>query len=162
VAAAVRGRSGARPWWALLIAGLVGIGAGLVGFFMPGLTALAPASVIAFWALASGVFEIIAAVRLRKVITNEWWLGLSGALAVVFGVVLMLAPGPGALAMVFWIGGRRRRVWGVPRLSLFSPARPPPRRRDGMTTTMPAKTVRRTGRLSALATATARRCPTPP
>lgn len=104
VVAAVSGRSGARPWWALLLAGLVGIGAGLVTFLMPGLTALALAYVIGFWAIAIGVLEIIAAIRLRKVITNEWWLGLSGALAVVFGAVLILAPGPGALAMVLWIG----------------------------------------------------------
>ena len=104
VVAAVSGRSGARPWWALLLAGLVGIGAGLVTFFMPGLTALALAYVIGFWAIAIGVLEIIAAIRLRKVITNEWWLGLSGALAVVFGAVLILAPGAGALAMVLWIG----------------------------------------------------------
>ena len=104
VIAVLSGRSGARPWWALLVAGLAGIAAGLVTFFMPGLTALALTYVIAVWALAVGALEIIAAIRLRKVITNEWWLALSGALAVVFGGVLMLAPGAGALAVVLWIG----------------------------------------------------------
>ena len=104
VVAALRGRSGARPWWALLVAGLVGIGAGLVTFFMPGVTAMALAYVIGVWAVVIGVLEIIAAIRLRKVITNEWWLALSGALAIVFGGMLMLAPGAGALAMVLWIG----------------------------------------------------------
>jgi len=104
VVAAASGRTGGRPWWALLVAGLVSIGAGLVTFFMPGLTALALAYLIAAWAIATGVLEIIAAVRLRKVIRNEWWLGLSGALGIVFGVLLMLAPGAGALAMVLWIG----------------------------------------------------------
>jgi uncharacterized membrane protein HdeD (DUF308 family) len=104
VVVAVSGRSGARPWWALLVAGLVGIGAGLVTFFRPGLTALALAYVIGVWAVIIGVLEIIAAIRLRRVITNEWWLGLSGALAIVFGGLLMLAPGAGALAMVLWIG----------------------------------------------------------
>jgi uncharacterized membrane protein HdeD (DUF308 family) len=54
------------------------------------------------------VFEIVAAVRLRKIITNEWWLGLSGALSLVFGALLMLAPGAGAVAMVLWIG-----TWAV-------------------------------------------------
>jgi len=104
VVASLSGRSGARPWWALLLAGLVGIGAGLLTFFMPGLTALALAYLIGIWAIIIGVLEIISAVRLRKVITNEWWLGLSGVLAIVFGVLLTLAPGPGALAMVIWIG----------------------------------------------------------
>jgi uncharacterized membrane protein HdeD (DUF308 family) len=104
VVAALRGRSGARPWWALLLAGLVGIVAGLVAFFMPGLTALALAYVIGVWAVVIGILEIASAIRLRKVITNEWWLGLSGALAIIFGVFLTLAPGAGALAMVLWIG----------------------------------------------------------
>lgn len=104
VVAALSGRSGARPWWALLLAGLVGIAAGLVAFFLPGLTALALAYVIGVWAIVIGILEIASAIRLRKVITNEWWLGLSGALAIVFGVFLTLAPGAGALAMVLWIG----------------------------------------------------------
>jgi len=104
VVAALSGRSGTRPWWALLLAGLVGIAAGLVAFFMPGLTALALAYVIGVWAIVIGILEIASAIRLRKAITNEWWLGLSGALAIVFGVFLTLAPGAGALAMVLWIG----------------------------------------------------------
>jgi uncharacterized membrane protein HdeD (DUF308 family) len=103
VVAAVSGRSGARPWWALLLAGLVSIAAGLVTFFMPGLTALALVYVIAAWAIVRGVLEIAAAIRLRRVITNEWWLGLSGGLSVVFGALLMMAPGAGALALVLWI-----------------------------------------------------------
>lgn len=103
VAAATGGR-GARPWWALLLAGLAGVGAGLVTFFMPGLTALALAYLIGIWAIATGVLEIIAAVRLREEIRNEWLLGLSGALAVAFGALLLFAPGAGALAMVLWIG----------------------------------------------------------
>ena len=117
VAAAVTGRTGGRPWWALLLAGLLGIVAGLVTFFMPGLTALTLAYVIAGWAIAIGVLEIVAAVRLRRVITNEWWLGISGALAIVFGVFMMLAPGAGALAMVLWIGAYAF-VYGITLLAL--------------------------------------------
>ena len=104
IVAAVTGRTGERPWGTLLLAGLVGIGAGLATFFLPGLTALTLLYVIAAWAIVIGVLEIAAAVRLRRVITNEWWLGLGGALSIVFGVLIMLAPGAGALAMVLWIG----------------------------------------------------------
>jgi uncharacterized membrane protein HdeD (DUF308 family) len=104
VIAALSGRSEARPWWTMLLAGLVSIAAGLVTFLWPGLTAIALVYVVAAWAIARGVFEIAAAVRLRKVITSEWWLGLSGALSIILGALLMLVPGAGAVAMVLWIG----------------------------------------------------------
>jgi uncharacterized membrane protein HdeD (DUF308 family) len=104
VIAAVSGRSGARPWWALVLSGVVSIAAGLATFFMPGLTALALMYLIAAWAIVTGVLQIVAAVRLRREIDNEWWLGLSGGISVAFGVFVMLAPGAGALALVLWIG----------------------------------------------------------
>jgi uncharacterized membrane protein HdeD (DUF308 family) len=59
---------------------------------------------IAAWALVTGAFEIAAAIRLRKVITGEWILALSGILSMALGVLLIAAPGPGALAVVIWIG----------------------------------------------------------
>jgi len=104
VVAAISGRSGARSWWMLLLEGLVSVAAGLVAFFMPGLTALTLVYVISAWAIITGVLEIVGAIRLRKVITNEWWLALGGVLSIVFGVLIAAAPGAGALALVFWIG----------------------------------------------------------
>jgi uncharacterized membrane protein HdeD (DUF308 family) len=103
IVAAASGRAGGR-WWALLLAGVLGVAAGLVTFFMPGLTALTLAILIGAWAIAEGILHIITAIRLRKVIENEWWLGLSGALAIVFGVFMLRAPAAGALAVVLWIG----------------------------------------------------------
>jgi uncharacterized membrane protein HdeD (DUF308 family) len=60
--------------------------------------------IIAIWAIVTGVLEIVAAIRLRDVIRNEWWLVASGVLSVIFGLLLVVAPGAGALALVFWIG----------------------------------------------------------
>ena len=71
VLAALSGRTRGTPWWALLFDGLVGIAAGLVTLFMPALTALVLAYVVAGWAMAVGVLQIVAAVRLHKVITNR-------------------------------------------------------------------------------------------
>jgi len=104
VIAAITGHSGAQSWWMLLLEGLVSVAAGLVAFFMPGLTALTLVYVISAWAIITGVLEIVAAIRLRKVIANEWWLVLSGVLSIVFGAFIAAAPGAGALALVFWIG----------------------------------------------------------
>ena len=103
IIAALSGRGG-QSWWMLLLEGVVSVAAGLVAFFMPGLTALALVYVISAWALVTGVLEIVAAIRLRKVIRNEWWLALGGAVSIVFAVFLAIAPGAGALALVFWIG----------------------------------------------------------
>jgi uncharacterized membrane protein HdeD (DUF308 family) len=101
--ALVRRQAGAFPW-GVLLAGLGSIAVGVLTFLWPGLTALALLYLIAAWAIVRGVFEIIAAYHLRREIDNEWLLALSGALSVVLGVVLLVAPGAGALALLWWIG----------------------------------------------------------
>ena len=103
IVTAIRRRGNDR-WWMLLLEGLVGVGAGVLTLLWPGITALALLYVIAAWALVTGAFEIAAAIRLRKVITGEWILALSGILSIALGVLLIVAPGPGALAVVIWIG----------------------------------------------------------
>jgi uncharacterized membrane protein HdeD (DUF308 family) len=103
--AAARGRQlagGSRGW--LVLEGLLGIGAGIVALLWPGITALALLWVIAFWAVLTGVLEIIAAVRLRRVLDNEWLLVVAGALSIVFGLILMIWPGSGAIGLVWLIG----------------------------------------------------------
>ena len=65
-------RDQGRPFWALIVVGLLGIGAGVVTFMAPGMTALALLMVIAAWAVVMGIFQIVAAIRLRKVIEGEW------------------------------------------------------------------------------------------
>src|SRR5262245_592753 len=97
-------RRGEDRWWLLVVEGLVGIAAGVVTFMWPGITAIVLLYVIAAWALVTGALEIAAAIRLRKVIANEWLLALSGLASLVFGIVLFLFPGAGALAVIVWIG----------------------------------------------------------
>jgi uncharacterized membrane protein HdeD (DUF308 family) len=103
IVSAVR-RRGTDRWGMLLLEGVVGVAAGLVTLFWPGITALTLLYVISFWALLTGVLEIAAAIRLRKLITGEWLLALSGVASIVFGVVIALFPAAGALALVIWIG----------------------------------------------------------
>ena len=104
VAGALMGRrAGAFPW-GVLLSGLAGIAIGVITFMSPQITAIALVYLIAAWAILRGVFEIVAAIQLRKEIENEWLLGLAGALSVVLGLWLFAAPGAGAVAVLWWIG----------------------------------------------------------
>src|SRR5919198_1205845 len=96
-------RNATGHWWAFGLRGVVAILFGLLAFAWPGVTALALVYIIAAWALITGVLEIITAIRLRKVMNNEWLLALSGVLSFIFGVVLAVAPGAGALALIWLI-----------------------------------------------------------
>ena len=102
IVVALRGGTDHRLFMGL--EGVVGVLAGLATFAYPGLTALVLLYIIAFWAVLTGVLEVVAAVRLRRAITNEWGLIIGGVLSVLFGIVLIVAPGAGALAVVFLIG----------------------------------------------------------
>jgi uncharacterized membrane protein HdeD (DUF308 family) len=135
--AAARQHGTADHWWALLLEGITGVAAGIVTLVWPGLTVLALLYLVAAWALVTGVLEIGAAVRLRKVMEHEWLLALSGVLSVALGIGLFVFPGPGLLALVLWTGayafvsgivlivlGVRLQSWtrSGPRREAYSPA----------------------------------------
>jgi uncharacterized membrane protein HdeD (DUF308 family) len=100
---AIANRHG-EPAWVPLVIGARPDAAGIVTF-LPAITTVALLMIMAAWAIALGVTTVVAAIRLRKEITGEWRLVLSGLLSVALGVILVAAPGAGALAMVLWIGG---------------------------------------------------------
>jgi uncharacterized membrane protein HdeD (DUF308 family) len=93
-----------QRWWPLVLGGVVGIATGVLTFVQPAAMALALVYVIGAWAIVTGVLEIAAAIRLRNVISNEWLMGLSGALSIVFGAIVLAQPNAGALALVFLFG----------------------------------------------------------
>lgn len=104
IASAIRRHGATDQWWLLLLQGVIGVLVGVATIVWPGITALVLLYLIAFWALLTGVLEIAAAIRLRRAITNEWLLALSGIVALTVGVMLLLFPGAGVLAVVLWIG----------------------------------------------------------
>jgi uncharacterized membrane protein HdeD (DUF308 family) len=67
------------------------------------MTAFVLVYLIAAWAIVTGIIEIVAAIRLRKEIEGEWVLALSGLASLIFGVLMVLWPGAGALAVVWLI-----------------------------------------------------------
>jgi uncharacterized membrane protein HdeD (DUF308 family) len=96
-------RSDGRKW-PLVMHGVAGVLTGLIAFFWPSITTLALLYIIAFWALFTGLLELGDAYRFRKVLSNDWMLAVAGVLRVAFGVILVAAPGEGALAITWLIG----------------------------------------------------------
>jgi uncharacterized membrane protein HdeD (DUF308 family) len=111
-AAAFAGRRQEAPVWFLILAGIVGVGVGIITFFWPGVTATVLLVFIGVWAIVKGFFEVIAAIALRKEIENEWFLALGGVLSILFGIVLLVRPGAGALAFL-WLIGSFAIIFGV-------------------------------------------------
>jgi uncharacterized membrane protein HdeD (DUF308 family) len=84
--------------WPELIIGILGVIAGFLLLFYPQIGLLTLTYVIAAWALVTGILTIIAAVRLREEITNEWWLIISGVLAILFGGLVFVGGEQGVVA----------------------------------------------------------------
>ena len=101
--ASVLHRTG-RPWKQMVPAGLVSLGAGVAAFLWPGLSAVILLWIVAAWAIAHGLVEVVAAIRLRKELADEWLLALGGGASILFGIMLFGSPGAGAVALVGFIG----------------------------------------------------------
>ena len=103
IIAAVRAVEGHRRWGALLFEGIVGILAGVCAFLVPGITLTFLIFLVAAWAIITGVFEIGAAIRLRRNIPQEWLLILMGVVSIIFGLLIYWVPIAGALVIVWWL-----------------------------------------------------------
>jgi uncharacterized membrane protein HdeD (DUF308 family) len=108
---AVTGRAGQSRLW-LTVLGVAGVVLGLLALFWPGITGLVLLMLIAWWAIITGVSEVMAAIRLRKEIEGEWLYIVSGIVSVIFGVLVLVWPASGALAII-WIIGLFSIIFGV-------------------------------------------------
>jgi uncharacterized membrane protein HdeD (DUF308 family) len=91
-------------WWPLVLSGVVGVAVGVLTFAETQSVALALVYVIGAWAVVTGVLEIVAAIRLRQIVRDGWLMALSGALSVVFGVLVIVQPNAGAYALTLIFG----------------------------------------------------------
>jgi uncharacterized membrane protein HdeD (DUF308 family) len=104
IAIGIRGEEDGTVWWTMILLGVMAIIAGVGASVYPGLTLLVLLSFVATLAILRGVFYIVAAIRLRKVIDDEWVLGLSGALSIVFGAILLARPVVGLEVLAMLMG----------------------------------------------------------
>lgn len=112
IAAGVKSHGEYRRWWVLLLEGILSVIAGVLAFVIPGITALVLLLLIGAWAIVTGVFEVVEAIQMRKYIRGELLLILAGIASILFGVLLFINPGAGALAVV-WLIGIYAIVFGV-------------------------------------------------
>ena len=103
IAGALRHRRSGDDWWVAFLLGAVSIGAGVVAVVNPALTALVLVLVMGANALVTGALDILAAVRLRRAVADEWLLVLAGLASLAFGAIVFLYPGAGALALVWLV-----------------------------------------------------------
>jgi uncharacterized membrane protein HdeD (DUF308 family) len=117
VAAGIGMRRQLNLWWLIVLEGAAGIVLGLLTFRSPDTTALVLLTFIAAWSIITGIFEIASALRLRKLIANEWLMILSGILSIIFGILLIAQPGAGAISIV-WLLGAYALLFGMLTLML--------------------------------------------
>jgi len=104
-------------WWAFLLEGLVSIAVGVAALIWPGLASFAIIILIANWAILTGIFEIVAAIRLRHEISNEWLLVFGGVLSIALGILLFIQPAAAMIAIT-WTLGAYALFFGVLLISL--------------------------------------------
>lgn len=110
--AAALPKPGFRANWWLAAIGLCGILVGLLVFLWSGLALPMLLYCFALWAIAVGLCEIAGAIALSKEIPHQWYWILSGAVAIIFGLVLTFQSDTGAVEMV-WIIGSFATIFGI-------------------------------------------------
>jgi len=99
-------------WWLHFLEGLIGVIAGIIVFSMPTLTAILLFYIIAAWAIITGIIQIILYIKLQKMYANEMFLGLSGLLAIIIGILLFRFP-IGGIVMAAWMIGLFAVIFGI-------------------------------------------------
>src|SRR5688572_5810876 len=100
----IRGEADGTVWWTMVMLGVLALAAGIIAIVWPEVTWLALVTIIAASAIVRGAFEIYAAIRLRHEIDDEWILGFSGLMSIIFGLLIMYRPGAGLIAIALLIG----------------------------------------------------------
>jgi uncharacterized membrane protein HdeD (DUF308 family) len=99
--AAIRAARQRESWGFLAFQGIASVAAGLVAFVWPGITVLAFVLLIAAWSIVSGCLMLAAASQTEN---GRWWLALAGAAALLYGILMIVAPLAGAVVLTWWLG----------------------------------------------------------
>ena len=95
-------RSGGR-WGLLALQGLASLVAGVIALIWPGITVAAFVLLIGAWTIVTGCLLLGAAVRTDDN-HGRLWFGLGGAVSMLYGVLMVVAPLLGAIVLTWWLG----------------------------------------------------------
>lgn len=98
--------------WPNVVLGVIGVLAGILAIVLPGVTAVVLLVIIAVWAIVAGLVQLVGALLLRRVMAHAWFLIVTGLLTLALGVVLLIHPEVGALALVTTIA-MFALIWGI-------------------------------------------------
>ena len=104
--AAIGGQRQRHNRWLLALEGIVGMTLGIVVLIVPAASPGVLFYFISIWAVALGFLRVSEAILLRKEISGEMWFPLSGVVAILFAVSLMLRPHRmGPIGMIWLVAG---------------------------------------------------------
>ena len=90
-------------WWIMLLIGILGVLVGGYALLNPPVSMLAFILLVAIEAIVLGVFLVMLGYKVRKATTREWILYLTGALSILFGVLVVMNPAIGSISIVYAI-----------------------------------------------------------
>jgi uncharacterized membrane protein HdeD (DUF308 family) len=103
-------------WGMLILEGIADLIAGAIALVFPLATVLAFILLMAAWAILSGALLLVAAFRLH-LSHGRWLMAFSGAVSIVWGLLLIVWPLIGAVVVTWWMGAYAL-VFGVSLLIL--------------------------------------------
>lgn len=112
IVAGVRADENDERSWPLITEGVIAVAVGLVALLRPEAAARLWLYVVAGFVFVSGILHIFAAVKLRRDMKDELVLVFNGVLTAAFGVMMVLLPWAGLLALT-WLLGASSLCFGV-------------------------------------------------
>lgn len=103
IASAIRAGRAHRRWGWFVLEAVLDIAAGVIALWMPSAALFTFVLLAAFWAMLSGVALLVAAFGTHRE-HGRWWVGAAGAISLLWGVLILIAPMAGLLALTLWVG----------------------------------------------------------
>ena len=117
IVSAIRAAQAHERWWPFILEGIVGLAIAAIAFYDVFVLITALFITIAAWAFVTGILEIVAAIQLRKHISNEWLLIVAGICSILFSLLMVWHPFAAALAII-WIIAAYAIVFGIVMIAL--------------------------------------------